>query len=135
MIQSWWHQVCEEQQNIRVPSVRPPTVAVSYSTSTGRSRPDTKMTRQPLTRQEAARIIQTTWRKHVVSGSNLASPGFHYKKVGIQSVHLFSCNLIIFNESGYASISLLQRFDQFQVPWRSCSAAAMYQSQRGQSSD
>ncbi|XP_028415164.1 uncharacterized protein C11orf65-like [Dendronephthya gigantea] len=65
VIQSWWRQVCKERRSIRVPSVRPPTMADSYSTTTRLSRPATKMTRQPLTRQGAARIIQRTWRKHV----------------------------------------------------------------------
>ena len=66
VIQSWWHQVWEERNNIRVPSVRPPTMADSYSTLSGRiyrrSRGATRMARA-----ESAKIIQRAWRKHVVS--------------------------------------------------------------------
>ncbi|CAB4039120.1 Hypothetical predicted protein, partial [Paramuricea clavata] len=61
IIQSWWHQVCEQRRNSRVPSERPPTMADSYSTYNGRAtqRPRT------MTRLAAANIIQKAWRKHV----------------------------------------------------------------------
>ena len=76
IIQSWWHQVCEEQKNFRVPSVRPPTMEENYSS--GRTTRHTMASQRPgassaLTstggvpsRRAAARIIQKAWRRHIV---------------------------------------------------------------------
>lgn len=63
VIQSWWHQVCEERRNIRIPSVRPPTMAESYLSFGGRT---TRRSYDQLTRPKAAKIIQRAWRRHVV---------------------------------------------------------------------
>ena len=111
VIQSWWHEVCEEQRNIRVPSVRPPTMADSYSTFSTRITQRSRMSVRPLTRVEAAKIIQRAWRKHVVSDNN-------YLLTIYLSVYLVAIDSTLFSTPWIPQRSLAQIFRAIYVWWR-----------------